>query len=578
MKLPLLLLLLLLPLIGQAQFTCTTNADNTLTITGYGGSNGLVLIPSTIAGLPVTTIGDWAFYATSIANVLIPDTVTDIGDGAFFDCESLTNATLGNCVTNIGDWAFAFCPSLTSICCRGNAPTLGGENVLYGNLATFYYLSGATNWGPTFDGHPAILWNPDMPYSYSINSDGITLTITSCTSSDNEMTIPDSINFLPVTSIGNEAFFFCKSVTNIVIGNGISNVQDQAFNFCHSLTAITVDTNNLFFSSLDGVLFDHSQMVLLQFPPGKAGSYSIPDGVTDIGEYAFGSSSELTGVIIPASVTNIEDSAFIISSLTSLTALNGVVNIGDGSFAGCNNLTNILLPGSVLNIGDYAFSECDLLYSVTFLNSAANIGNYAFFSCTNLTYVALGTNLTNIGDSAFFRCFRLTDLIIPNTVTNIGAAAFTYCLGLTNVTIPGSVTQIGHVAFIACYNLDQIFFTGNAPGSPGACIVNDAPNLTIYYLPGTTGWDDFSNQTPYPIAPWLPQMQTTGSSFGAPTNQFGFTINWASGQTVVVEACTNLANPVWQPVQTNTLTTGTANFSDPQWTNYPARFYRLRSP
>jgi hypothetical protein len=71
-------------------------------------------------------------------------------------------------------------------------------------------------------------------------------------------------------------------------------------------------------------------------------------------------------------------------------------------------------------------------------------------------------------------------------------------------------------------------------------------------------------------------MQTTGDSFGVKTNQFGLNINWASGQTVVVEASTNLIN--WQPLQTNTLTTGSAYFSDPQWTNYPSRFYRLRSP
>jgi hypothetical protein len=71
-------------------------------------------------------------------------------------------------------------------------------------------------------------------------------------------------------------------------------------------------------------------------------------------------------------------------------------------------------------------------------------------------------------------------------------------------------------------------------------------------------------------------MQTTGVA--SVTNPFSFNINWANGQTVVVEACTNLANPVWQPVQTNTLEIGTASFSDPQWTNYPNRFYRLRSP
>ena len=73
-------------------------------------------------------------------------------------------------------------------------------------------------------------------------------------------------------------------------------------------------------------------------------------------------------------------------------------------------------------------------------------------------------------------------------------------------------------------------------------------------------------------------MQTGDTSFGVQTNQFGFKINWAIGQTVVVEACTNLSNAIWRSLQTNKLTGGTANFSDPGWTNFPDRFYRLRSP
>ena len=77
---------------------------------------------------------------------------------------------------------------------------------------------------------------------------------------------------------------------------------------------------------------------------------------------------------------------------------------------------------------------------------------------------------------------------------------------------------------------------------------------------------------------WLPQVQTGATDFGVQTNQFGFNIIWASDQTVVVEACTDLANPVWTPVQTNILTGGSSYFSDPMWTNYPGRFYRLRSP
>jgi hypothetical protein len=101
-------------------------------------------------------------------------------------------------------------------------------------------------------------------------------------------------------------------------------------------------------------------------------------------------------------------------------------------------------------------------------------------------------------------------------------------------------------------------------------------NAVVYYLPGSTGWGTTFGSPPLTTMLWLPQMLTNDGSFGVQTNQFGFNISWASGQTVVVEASTNIIS--WQPVQTNTLKTGTTYFSDPQWTNYPGRFYRLRSP
>jgi len=491
-------MLLLLPVVGQAQFTCTTNADNTLTITGYGGSNGVVLIPGAIGGLPVTAVGDWAFYATGVTNVLIPDSVTDIGDGAFFDCESLTNATLGNSVTNLGDWAFAFCPGLTSICCRGNPPALGGQSVLYGNLAAFYYLSGAAGWEPTFAGHPAILWNPDVPFNYATNGDGLTLSITRYTGAEAVASIPGAINFLPVTGIAADAFDNCFNLTGITIPQGVVSMGNDAFAGCRSLASVV-----------------------------------IPDGVTAIATGVFGFCGGLTNVTIPASLTS----------------------IGMDAFALCSNLTSIDIPVSVTNIGDAAFSGCSRLTDIRFPGGVTSIGNYEFFTCVNLA-----------------------GFTIPLGVTNIGGYAFAGCPGLTSLTVPAGVSNLADGAFAYCFNLKSVFFNGDAPGLGGAVVFYDVPDATVYYLPGTSGWSDFSIQTGVPTALWLPRMQAADSSFGVRSNQFGFNLNWAGGRTVVVEACSNLAHPDWQPVQTNTLTTGTAGFSDPQWTNYPARFYRLRSP
>ena len=102
---------------------------------------------------------------------------------------------------------------------------------------------------------------------------------------------------------------------------------------------------------------------------------------------------------------------------------------------------------------------------------------------------------------------------------------------------------------------------------------------TVYYLPGTSGWDaTFDGR---PTALWAlpnPVILNFGPSFGVGTSGFGFNISWATDLPVVVEACTNLTNPNWSPLATNILTGGSSYFSDPQWTNQPNRFYRIRSP
>jgi hypothetical protein len=160
-------------------------------------------------------------------------------------------------------------------------------------------------------------------------------------------------------------------------------------------------------------------------------------------------------------------------------------------------------------------------------------------------------------------------------VTSIGSDAFYGCTNLTSVTIGSSVTNIGSGAFEYCTGLNGVYFNGNAPSVNWSIFAGDF-TASVYYLPGTTGWSSTFGGRPAVL--WSPQMQTGGVSFGVRTNQFGFLIVWASGRTVVVEACTNLAYLAWYPVQTNMLSGGSSYFSDPHWTNSPARFYRLRSP
>ena len=183
-----------------------------------------------------------------------------------------------------------------------------------------------------------------------------------------------------------------------------------------------------------------------------------------------------------------------------------------------------------------------------------------FVLCTSLASVTLPASVTSIMDGAFGNCYSLTNVTIPSGVTNIGNIAFVVCSSLTNVAIPASVTRIGNSAFSYCVNLARVYFEASPP-SLGSDVFSGDAQATVYYLPAATGWS--------------PQVQTSDGTFGVRSNEFGFTITGTSGLATVVQACADLAHPVWEAVGTNTLSAGVSYFSDPQWTNYPTRFYRL---
>ena len=322
-----------------------------------------------------------------------------------------------------------------------------------------------------------------------------------------DVSIPDG-----VTSIGSMAFFNCSGMTNISIGSGVTNIGAMAFIACYGLEAINVNPANFAYGSLAGVMFDKNQTTLLQYPGGKPGDYTPPASV---------------------------------------------VSIGDNAFAGCINLTNV-------SIGD----------------NVTNIGGGVFYECVNLTNVTIGAGLASIGYDGFDQCYGLLAInVAPENQAFSSVAGLLYDKDQTRLircpggiagscTIPGSVTSIENYAFLNDYQVDAVYFEGNAPSS-GSLAFDDS--LTVYYLPGTSGWT--SSFGGMPAVLWNPQAQVSGAG----ANPFGFFITGGSNLTLVIEACTNFANPVWQPVATNTLPGGSAYFADPQWTNYPCRFYRFRS-
>ena len=318
-------------------------------------------------------------------------------------------------------------------------------------------------------------------------------------------------------------------------------------------------------------------------------SVSIPDSVTSIGESAFNGCVYMTDVTIPSSVTNIGSVAFgDCGSLTSLTIPSSVTGIGDRAFYGCGSLTAITVDalnpiyagvgGVLLNKTQTTLILCPggKAGSYTIPDGVTTIHLNAFDNCSKLTSITVSDSVTNIDGYTFQFCYGLTNITIGNGVTSIGDDAFDSCNSLGSVTIGRSVASIAEEAFSHCGNLTNVYFLGNAPTlGPGASVFFlDLNNPTVYYLPGTTGWSNTFSGSPAVL--WNPQVQP--GSYAVKNNQFGFNITGSSNLVVVIEATTNLANPTWLPLQTNTLNGSSLYFAEPQWTNYGRRFYRVTWP
>jgi hypothetical protein len=319
--------LLALPIAAQAQFQYAI-ADGQVTITNYIGS-GDVTIADSINGDPVTAIGAYAFWGSSLTSVTIPDSVTNIGDGAFNDCLALESITV-----NASNTSYA---------------SAGG--VLFDQTLS------------TLIQYPA-----KRAGSYAI-PDSVTtigdLAFFGCNALTS-VTIPDS-----VTTIGQEAFWDSVFLTSVMIGNGVTNIVDGAFLYCSDLESITVNASNTSYASAGGVLFDKTLATLIQYPPKRAGSYAIPDSVTTIGDLAFADCG-LTSVTIPNSVTSIGASAFLETGLTSVTIPDSVTTLGDSAFQACK-LTSVTIGNSVTSIGEEAFAQCASLRQVYFQGSAPSV-------------------------------------------------------------------------------------------------------------------------------------------------------------------------------------------------------------
>lgn len=562
---------------------------NSVTNIGTGAFSGETSLGSVTFGDNVLSIGDLAFSScTSLGSITLPATVTNLGVGVFAGCTSLTSLTvpaantaysstsnilfnknqtaiiqypagivgstytIATNITTIASYAFSGCgftnatipAGITNIgdapfygCTQLKAISVNAQNTNYSSLSGVVFNFGQTTLVEFPGGSISSTYT--IPSTVTSLADDAFLDCSSLTG----LTIPNS-----VTSIGQEDFENCTGLTSVSIGSGVASMGSNSFEGCTKLTSITVSAQNLYYSSLNGVLFDKPQVTLLQYPLGAGGTYTVPNGVTSIAANAFYLSGSLSGLVMP----------------------NTVTNIGQMAFAACSALKSATIPGSVNTIPYGAFLSDRDLTSVIISNGVANIGSNAFESCSALTSITIPGSVTNISSAAFYLCTSLSSLTISNGVGSIGTSAFTLD-PITRLVVPASVTNIADDAFFDCTKLTGVFFSGNAPTADSTVFEAESP--TVYYLPGTTGWG--STFAGLSTVQWNPAIQTNNANFGIQTNQFGFNITGPANIAITVQASTNFST--WTNVQSLSITNGSVYFADPAWSNYPNRFYRIVS-
>lgn len=370
--------------VGTIDASAETSGIYTYEVTGGNATitdcdtsaTGVIAIPASLGGYPVTSIGDWAFsYCTKLTSVTIPKSVTSIGYDAFSDCDNL--ATINVDESN---------PNFSSV-----------DGVLYNKNQTTLIQC------PAAKASINIVSSVTVIKAYAF-SECKNLTVIS---------IPNGVTQLEPT-----LFISCTSLVTINIPASVTNIN-SALNGCSSLLAINVDASNSNYSSFDGVLYDKNQTNLITIPCA-ATSVNIPSTTKSIDFYAFSNCVKLTAITVDVINLNYSNADGILynkdkttlvkcpATKASVTIPSSVSFIGKSAFEDNVSLTSITIPGTVSIIGDYAFESCSKLAKVTILNGVTSIGDWAFSFNSKLTAVVIPDSVTYIGDSAFSTFYDTT--------------------------------------------------------------------------------------------------------------------------------------------------------------------------
>ena len=441
----------------------------------------------------LTEISAGAFiFCNSLTSIVIPGSVTSIGNCAFLSCESLASVIIPDGVTSIGFCVFERCSSLASITIPASVTSIS-DRAFAGcnNLIAFNVSENNKNYSSSDDGK--ILYNKDKTelIAYPSAMGNITIPDNVTSIGDGAFSDCDSLTSITmgnnVTSIGGSAFYCCESLINITIPDSVTSIGTSVFAWCDNLTEVTMGNN---VTSIGGSAFYYCESLT---------NIRIPEGVTSINNSTFEGCKSLTNVTLGNNVTYIGSNAFYecsnliyneynnclylgndnnpylalmdskYSDITSCEIDTNTKVIADGAFSYCNNLTNINVSednenysssGAILFNKDKTklIAYPSAMGDITIPDGVTSINAAAFSGCSSLTSVTIGDSVTSIGEYAFSYCSSLGSLTIPDGMTSIGEYAFYNCDSLTSVTIGNNVTSIGNSAFYGCSNLTSVTF------------------------------------------------------------------------------------------------------------------------
>ncbi len=444
--------------------------DGSAGILGYLGGNKIITVPEQIDGATVTDIENSAFESSSLTGIVLPETITRIGDRAFFGCEVLTSLTVPKTVKTVGKDAFiivkngahSFIPWVYS---REGSFVIIGDGILIAYIGTApkdmkipeevrhicrFYFSG-----------PSIT-SLTLPKKLRSIGDSAFEDFSAITS----IKLPSTL-----TEIGNRAFYNCKSLTELSIPASCKIVADEAFACCPKIKTVKIEGAEIIGKEAFAYCMSLSSVTL------------PPKGLIIIAERAFTDCSNLTDIVIPNSVTTLgtgalhatgwmnerKDQTYVITDNGMLVGYNGpggqitvedsAIEIVVDAFCGRTDITGVILGNSVKKISDGAFQNCTALQAVVASKYLETVGKSAFNGCTSLTQVDLLDGVRTIGDNAFEGCTSLVYIDLPKNLKAIPAGCFIGCNALVEITLPESLTIVKSNAFNMC-PLEKINYSG----------------------------------------------------------------------------------------------------------------------